>query len=817
MPYVSNRGGVLVGEELLLLQGIPAEDLILTKETEKNLKDLAGNAMSTTVVGACMLGALLFGQAAIGTDDRMVPESSSLVSSLVPRPMQLASGKIKVTRELAKYEKQPLILGPLEEIDVDKFRQMLKDAASSSRMCVTEGLDKALPFSSLLQCKLCGFTCSKACAKPLPSKWEEHVLVDMDRPDDIRVNPFEFRSTLLSALPMRVALCSFSIESIRKPPEVDAKLWKGWKAAAANATQSFLGSDSASKEYRFTELTRSNTWTVIYMASSGSRLELQISEKNAIWFLFTPTPAAVKGAFRDSLLKPIARMAVQPVAGNIFTNGTWEICLPTSSSVEVLVKGVGETKPSWRALLGLKGEYDSEVRFEKLQISVQTDGFDDIKSKIDGEYLALPKCGGACGSMHKRQGDGVDGMYFFLDSGRCTLGDDDTFVFSANKHRTSYGESRDIVLRIDKKSHFRPEFQSKHEADRKSQSLQATVNGSWIVVSDASLQPVLHEIEENCSTLLMPVKISRIALSNDGWKSCPSILEARVPLGTGDFLFTECQRLLARAKESAFIEVNLQKSSSIFRSLAFATSRLGVPKVTQSWIELDSDVIGKKNDEEIACESCAPKKPDVKWTLVQKGKTIQFLPIEDGQLQARYEHNMKHRPDAWLVTLQIPGKDKSMESVDIKIGVNAVSLAHRALGLFPLSTLARRAMIDASTSAAGISNRANMIFDWRVISHVEKQSADSGKSFPRLVFTSNKTTEPASQPPEFESRNPLRPEQLRSLSWMLSQEASSTPFYEEEVVEAMLSNLNWRAEGRAKRPVLVRGGIVADEVRARYS
>ena len=189
-------------------------------------------------------------------------------------------------------------------------------------------------------------------------------------------------------------------------------------------------------------------------------------------------------------------MTVHPVAGNIFTNGKWEICLPTSSSVEVLVTGVGETKPSWRALLGLKGEFESEVRFEKLQISVQTDGFDDMKSKIDGEYLALPKCGGACGSMHKRQGNGVDEMYFFLDSGRCTLGDDDTFVFSVDKHRTSYGESRDIVLRIDGKSQFRPEFQSKNAGDRKSQSLQATVNGSWIVVTDASLQPVLHETEE---------------------------------------------------------------------------------------------------------------------------------------------------------------------------------------------------------------------------------------------------------------------------------------------------------------------------------
>ena len=47
---------------------------------------------------------------------------------------------------------------------------------------------------------------------------------------------------------------------------------------------------------------------------------------------------------------------------------------------------------------------------------------------------------------------------------------------------------------------------------------------------------------------------------------------------------------------------------------------------------------------------------------------------------------------------------------------------------------------------------------------------------------------------------------------MLQQEASTDPFMEEEVVEAVLPGLNWRAEGRVQRPVLVRGGIVADEV-----
>jgi hypothetical protein len=65
VPYVTNRGGPLVGEELFMLQCIPVDDLLLTKETEDNLKDLAGNAMSTTVVGACPICALLVGHNAL--------------------------------------------------------------------------------------------------------------------------------------------------------------------------------------------------------------------------------------------------------------------------------------------------------------------------------------------------------------------------------------------------------------------------------------------------------------------------------------------------------------------------------------------------------------------------------------------------------------------------------------------------------------------------------------------------------------------------------------------------------------------------------
>ena len=47
---------------------------------------------------------------------------------------------------------------------------------------------------------------------------------------------------------------------------------------------------------------------------------------------------------------------------------------------------------------------------------------------------------------------------------------------------------------------------------------------------------------------------------------------------------------------------------------------------------------------------------------------------------------------------------------------------------------------------------------------------------------------------------------------MLRQENAAEPFFEEEVTEAVLPSLEWRAEGRVRRPVLARGGIVADEV-----
>jgi hypothetical protein len=50
-----------LGLEALSMQGPPIDELLSTRESEDNLRDLAGNAMSSTVVGASMIAALIVG------------------------------------------------------------------------------------------------------------------------------------------------------------------------------------------------------------------------------------------------------------------------------------------------------------------------------------------------------------------------------------------------------------------------------------------------------------------------------------------------------------------------------------------------------------------------------------------------------------------------------------------------------------------------------------------------------------------------------------------------------------------------------------
>lgn len=135
--------------------------------------------------------------------------------------------------------------------------------------------------------------------------------------------------------------------------------------------------------------------------------------------------------------------------------------------------------------------------------------------------------------------------------------------------------------------------------------------------------------------------------------------------------------------------------------------------------------------------------------------------------------------------------DKDIGS--FRIGLNIVSLAHRALSRLPPNAL-----------------KGEVRLSWRL---TPGQVVDVPEPPRVFILPSNKRDPEHAQPKGF--RLPLRVEQLRSLWWMLEQEKAegkTHTFVEEEISEAALPSLGWRAEGKAERPVMIRGGVIADQV-----
>jgi hypothetical protein len=86
---------------------------------------------------------------------------------------------------------------------------------------------------------------------------------------------------------------------------------------------------------------------------------------------------------------------------------------------------------------------------------------------------------------------------------------------------------------------------------------------------------------------------------------------------------------------------------------------------------------------------------------------------------------------------------------------------------------------------------------WRLVEQTPAEAAEP------LGLKSNR------RDPESGAFAPLRPEQRRSLTWMLAQELP-LGFEEEEVEEEV--GLGWQLEARASRNIVARGGVLADQV-----
>lgn len=454
IPYITNRGGPMVGLEALSMQGLPIDELLLTRETEDQLADLAGNAMSTTVVGASILAALVAGRKLLKAgDDAETYETKGGKKKLdrveeddeeameIDQPTQLAVEK-RIVGERELHER-PLDLSVTTETSL---QELLEDAEKSSRLCECEGR-KDITSRKLNRCMDCGSSsCVKCGGRP------EHNPSVIDVVANPRLAPATFVRKLKSTLPMCLSFLGITqplLDELKASAGVaiPQKTWQGWRAAVLRAVD---------LELRFVEPKRQEIWSAIYQSPSAS-LELSLHPQQPEWRLYAKAEEKepANSEIRHLLESPIARLSCAP--DGLFS-GIWELALPASAEIPVTIEGVGEKVPAWEARLGLIGEEFKDLQVHsQIKVTLSTDDVPKFDRDISGVYTLLDKCGTANSALHKRMPNldedesNKPPLFMFLDPTRCGEAEKDCFVFSISKRRYEFGETRPVICRLDEK------------------------------------------------------------------------------------------------------------------------------------------------------------------------------------------------------------------------------------------------------------------------------------------------------------------------------------------------------------------------------
>jgi hypothetical protein len=484
IPYITNRGGPMIGQEALALQGLPIDNLLLTRENEDQLADLAGNAMSTTVVGTCILSAIVAAVDLLRRGD----DTETYEVKGASNPSKIEA----VELDIDGMDVDVPVRGPSNNVDdhisgedmlkiipmddqaspYSSLSALLSAAERSSRLCICEGR-KEMTDRPLLRCKGCGSSsCIKCGGRP------EHAMEPIDLAQHPRLPPGRFEKELKSMLPMSFMLNGVTaslLDDLKETHQVsiESNLWNQWRAAVLRA---------ASSELRFVEVKRQEIWTVTY-ESSTSHIELSLHPQQCEWRFFAKPEDSepVHSALRAWLENPVGRLRC---AEDGLLSGKWDFAFPSPRKIALNIEGAGDTVPSYEAQLGIQVEpyKDSEV-YEAITISVADDDVSIFDRDIRGKYELFDKCGTAKSALHKRiapeEEASLPPVFLLFDPTRTGDVSKDSFAFSISRRRYDYGETRPIIARLS------PSWKQSNLVG--AQEVECTVPYHWVPTSAVTL------------------------------------------------------------------------------------------------------------------------------------------------------------------------------------------------------------------------------------------------------------------------------------------------------------------------------------------
>ncbi|KGO52427.1 Zinc finger, RING-type [Penicillium expansum] len=744
IPFVTTRGGPVSGTEALSLQGLPLDRMLLTRETQADLMDMAGNAMTSTVVCAIMLAGLIAVHEILDDDEAgsINPGDAEAKSLLVP------SEAHSLVRSNLQIAEAPLV-----------DHAVLKAKAASSVLCCSCERQTGVQ-DSIYSCTLCGHTACRSC-RGNPTHSYLHVSPLS------RQKPSEFIANLKGLVPMKLMLSGLSVldfETFRSLYPIDnlPQFWPDFVLCVKAAVHDV---------FRFFEIKRGRKWRVVYDGTHSS-LFLDIGPDSIQWLLYAKPPksASTRSVIREVLAKPISRMS--PTSGS-FVEGTWEVCSPVSTPFSLQISGRGSQVRSFQSECGLKA---AKFVDGKVWDSIFVEGSNQDVAVLDldvrGIYKFLPDCGTALGALYKKEATAhVPPMFLFLDPTKTGPPDEDACVFALYHSRLPGYDVRMTIAEL-------PSTWRSLDVTLDSQDVKAFCR-QWAKAPRAQLNHCPAE-QITLSTLQQGIQVSiENQHCHDACITLTSLSATTAILNLPD----------ANSDWQAW---NPEVSMRELKGLAWLFPKIAAWSDFEDWTEIILPDCSDPNHHAYGnCNTCNPLTPSILWGRDNKDRII---PYENPQEAAVYEHAIKNRPSPFLVFRRI----SEHGDAELRFTLNVQALTHQAHG-----------------KLVGTASRETVTSRWRLLPHaydMAQKTPDMSQAAPgRFTLRSNDNDNPSPQPPNFKFK--LRDEQLRSLSWMISQEAKDMkPFMEEEVEESILPLMPWRAEVKATMPKIVRGGVLADEV-----
>jgi hypothetical protein len=473
---------------------------------------------------------------------------------------------------------------------------------------------------------------------------------------------------------------------------------------------------------------------------------------------------------------PIARLYP---SGESITHGPWSFWVPEVRVFQATITSNGGLENAFLSDRGLDSHVGSSV-YRKCSIEIEDFNSRFFEVDIRGDYELSQPCGQAFNSLHRKMPKEYPPIFFYFEhEGQTGDTDDHSFIFTRCKRRLHYAQNRPIIARVHES--WRQSLIYDHsiipEEDRVPTTI--SVDGYWQEFDDFSFA---LRVEHYVTYRHLPKEVSALQLP-----SCDSqraVLACKYNLEGSNTSFPR----------EKWIELGRTNKAEFFRSLGWIIEKCKVLCGHHLNDIHEMDAWHPSNDDNMCrCTDCAPREPSIYWSSQKKAagttgrKVLRQTPFEDPEEATVYEQKLKSRPIPISTLFRIGGNG----DLEVKIGFNPSTLCHRAL-----------ALLQPEGPSTGIQ------LSWWFATDDVKSSTQRLESF-KLQSTANEDL--ASQPPELSAQCILRPEQLRKLTWMQTQE-DGILFTEREIVEHRVQELGYLLMGQASQERRVRGGILADEV-----